>query len=80
MSAEHKALGYRPPAGSLAAEAQAAAAKNPQTTPRIPEDHLTKAALEDAVRIKQARAVSGVDSSATGEGASCMIIPGTTKS
>ena len=29
MSAEHKALGFRPPHGSLAAEAQAAAARHP---------------------------------------------------
>ena len=72
MSAEQKAIGYRPPAGSLAAEAQAAAAKNPQAAPSIsiPEEQLTKAALEDAERIKKERAVNGVDLSAIGEGVS----------
>lgn len=30
MSEEHKALGHRPPPDSLAAQAQAAAAKHPQ--------------------------------------------------
>lgn len=52
MSEEHKALGYRPPPGSLAADAQAAAAKRPHMRegtldPRI----LTLAALKDAARI-----------------------------
>lgn len=68
MSAEHKALGYRPPTGSLAAEAQAAAAKNPEVPARIPAEQLTKAAVEDALRIKNERAVNGVDLSAIGEG------------
>lgn len=68
MSAEHKALGYRPPAGSLAAEAQAAAAKNPPVAAGIPEEQLTKAALEDAMRIKKEREVNGVDLSAIGDG------------
>ncbi|KAF7791537.1 hypothetical protein EIP86_002553 [Pleurotus ostreatoroseus] len=67
MSAEHKALGYRPPAGSLAAEAQAAAAKNPPVAAGIPEEQLTKAAFEDAMRIKKEREVNGVDLSAIGE-------------
>jgi len=55
MSEEHKALGFRPPHGSLAAEAQAAAAKHPQIT--LPNAHpppiekLKEAAREDAARI-----------------------------
>ncbi|TFY63905.1 hypothetical protein EVJ58_g2967 [Rhodofomes roseus] len=36
MSHEHKALGFRPPPGSLAAEAQAAAAKHPDGAAVIP--------------------------------------------
>ena len=50
MSEEHKALGHRPPAGSLASQAQSAAAKHPngaaQTQP--PSQVLARAALEDA--------------------------------
>jgi hypothetical protein len=51
MSAEHKALGYRPPPGSLAAEAQAAAAKHPEAHADVPADVLREAAREDAARI-----------------------------
>jgi len=55
MSEEHKALGFRPPHGSLAAEAQAAAAKHPQITiPNAqppPIEKLKEAAREDAARI-----------------------------
>jgi hypothetical protein len=51
MSAEHKALGYRPPPGSLAAEAQAAAAKHPNTSEHIDENTLREAARSDAARI-----------------------------
>lgn len=54
MSAEHKALGYRPPPGSLAAEAQAAAAKHPEASAGIPADTLREAAREDAARIAYA--------------------------
>lgn len=56
MSAEHKALGFRPPPGSLAAEAQAEAAKHPNTPVRLSAEELRKAALADAERIKGLRA------------------------
>ncbi len=68
MSAEHKALGYRPPPGSLAAEAQAAASKHPQTVSHVPEEQLAQAAIEDAARIKSQRVIDGIDFSAIGEG------------
>lgn len=52
MSEEHKALGYRPPPGSLAADAQAAAAKRPEFKEQTLDPHLlTIAALKDAARI-----------------------------
>ena len=69
MSVEHKALGYRPPPGSLAAEAQAEAAKHPQTAAQINEEQLRLAALADAERIKNERERNGVDLSSIGEGA-----------
>ena len=52
MSEEHKALGYRPPPGSLAAEAQAAAARHPHSSAGLDPAILTKAALEDAKKIE----------------------------
>lgn len=55
MSAEHKALGYRPPPGSLAAEAQAAAAKHPDEHLEVDVETLCKLALEDAARIAAER-------------------------
>ncbi|GJE88884.1 hypothetical protein PsYK624_049710 [Phanerochaete sordida] len=67
MSVEHKALGYRPPPGSLAAEAQAEAAKHPQTAAQISEEALRLAALADAERIKNERGQNGVDLSAVGD-------------
>ncbi|KAI0632809.1 hypothetical protein C8Q77DRAFT_1059366 [Trametes polyzona] len=51
MSDEHKALGYRPPPGSLAAEAQSAAAKHPDASANVDPTVLAKAALEDATHI-----------------------------
>lgn len=48
FSEEHKALGYRPPRGSLASEAQAAAAKHPDSSVGIDVATLTKAAVDDA--------------------------------
>ncbi|KAI0742638.1 hypothetical protein C8Q80DRAFT_1109193 [Daedaleopsis nitida] len=51
MSDEHKALGYRPPPGSLAAEAQAAAAKHPDASSGVDTATLARAALEDASKI-----------------------------
>lgn len=67
MSVEHKALGYRPPPGSLAAEAQAEAAKHPQTAAQVSEELLRLAALADAERIKNERGQHGVDLSAIGQ-------------
>jgi hypothetical protein len=55
MSAEHKALGYRPPPGSLAAEAQAAAAKHPDAHVDVPATALREAARVDAARIAATR-------------------------
>jgi len=55
MSLEHKALGYRPPPGSLAAEAQHAASVHPATQATIAEDILSQAALRDAARIASER-------------------------
>ena len=52
MSEEHKALGYRPPQGSLAAAAQAAAAKHPNASAGVDAAILAKAALEDAKKIE----------------------------
>ncbi|KAI0772466.1 hypothetical protein BD413DRAFT_43735 [Trametes elegans] len=51
MSDEHKALGYRPPPGSLASEAQSAAAKHPDASGNVESTILAKAALEDATQI-----------------------------
>lgn len=72
MSEEHKALGYRPPHGSLASAAQAAASKHPNpesNTLHIDEETLRKAALEDAARIAAQRSQPGspeMDSSTSG--------------
>ncbi|KAE9400885.1 hypothetical protein BT96DRAFT_818680 [Gymnopus androsaceus JB14] len=56
MSYEHKALGYRPPPGSLASQAQAEAAKHPQGGPAPPDPiELKKAALSDAAKIESER-------------------------
>ena len=57
MSAEHKALGYRPPPGSLAATAQAEAAKHPTTSANIPEPALEQAAIQDAARIQGLKSI-----------------------
>ncbi|TFK92887.1 hypothetical protein K466DRAFT_479648 [Polyporus arcularius HHB13444] len=51
MSDEHKALGYRPPPGSLASEAQAAAAKHPDASAGVDQATLARAALADATKI-----------------------------
>ena len=55
MSAEHQALGYRPPPGSLAAEAQKAAAKHPEATLNVDPIELRQAAQTDAARIEAER-------------------------
>lgn len=78
MSEEHKALGYRPPPGSLAAEAQAAASKHSDTTSAgITAEQIREAALADAERIKKERdaqnegsGVAHVDLNKVGEGMS----------
>ena len=51
MSDEHKALGYRPPPGSLAAEAQSAAAKHPDASGAVDSATFARAALDDATHI-----------------------------
>ncbi|PSS30858.1 hypothetical protein PHLCEN_2v2585 [Hermanssonia centrifuga] len=63
MSVEHKVLGFRPPHGSLAAEAQAAAAKHPQVSGVQPPntEKLKEAAREDAVRILAERTKNQID-------------------
>ena len=68
MSEEHRALGYRPPPGSLAAEAQSAASKHPETVAPLSEEQIRLAALVDAERIKNEREKYGVDLSAIGQG------------
>ncbi|KAH9887085.1 hypothetical protein C8Q73DRAFT_714635 [Cubamyces lactineus] len=58
MSEEHSELGYRPPAGSLAAEAQAAATHHPQGEPGVEHPDpitLVEAAREDAQRVAAER-------------------------
>jgi hypothetical protein len=76
MSYEHKALGYRPPPGSLASQAQAEAAKHPKGGPAPPDPTiLKKAALSDAAKIESERGhpipkstvVDGIDLSSIGE-------------
>ena len=56
MSHEHRALGFRPPPGSLAAEAQSAAARHPEGDGTHLDDAvLREIALRDAERIKADR-------------------------
>ncbi|KAI0651326.1 hypothetical protein C8Q79DRAFT_27399 [Trametes meyenii] len=56
MSHEHRALGFRPPPGSLAAEAQSAAAKHPEGDgTQLADAILREIALRDAERIKADR-------------------------
>lgn len=77
MSWEHKALGYRPPPGSLASQAQAEAAKHPKGGPTPPDPlELKKAALSDAAKIESERGqpipkstvVDGIDLASISEG------------
>lgn len=72
MSHEHRALGFRPPPGSLAAEAQSAAARHPDGDgTHIDDDTLREIAVRDAERIKADRElnlVGGVDVSTVGKG------------
>ena len=76
MSEEHKALGYRPPANSLAAHVQAAVARHEcahssADTSTVDEEKLRQAAKADAERIKLERETlnqGGVDLDFIGEG------------
>lgn len=63
MSEEHKALGFRPPHGSLAAEAQAAAAKHPEVigVQKPTLEKLKAAARIDATRILCVYLILGVE-------------------
>ncbi|RPD76975.1 hypothetical protein L226DRAFT_532983 [Lentinus tigrinus ALCF2SS1-7] len=75
MSHEHKALGFRPPPGSLAAEAQSAAARHPEGDgTHFDDDTLRDIAFRDAERIKADRElnmIGEINVSAVGkEGAS----------
>ncbi|CDO70435.1 hypothetical protein BN946_scf184999.g76 [Trametes cinnabarina] len=56
MSEEHRALGYRPPPGSLASTAQSEAAKHPYASADLDPAALAQAALEDAKKISAERA------------------------
>ncbi|KAJ8075067.1 hypothetical protein PM082_019394 [Marasmius tenuissimus] len=79
MSVEHKALGYRPPPGSLASEAQAAAAKHPNPpSPQLQVDAeiLKKAALEDAAKIERERGDGASGSAHNGGAAKATIVDG----
>ncbi|RDX44981.1 hypothetical protein OH76DRAFT_1457817 [Lentinus brumalis] len=61
MSHEHKALGYRPPPGSLAAEAQSAAARHPEGDgTHLDDETLREIAIRDAERIKADRELNMV--------------------
>ncbi len=61
MSHEHKALGYRPPPGSLAAEAQSAAARHPEGDgTHLDDETLREIAVRDAERIKADRELNMV--------------------
>ena len=61
MSHEHKALGFRPPPGSLAAEAQSAAARHPEGDgTHLDDDTLREIAVRDAERIKADRELTMV--------------------
>lgn len=77
MSVEHKVLGFRPPHGSLAAEAQAAAAKHPEVKGVPPPDpeKLREAAKVDAERILAER-IKGENNGDTGAAKSA-VAPGT---
>ncbi|PIL26074.1 hypothetical protein GSI_11828 [Ganoderma sinense ZZ0214-1] len=58
MSHEHRALGFRPPPGSLAAEAQSAAAHHPEGDgSRVDDNMLREVAVRDAERIKADREI-----------------------
>ena len=67
MSHEHRALGFRPPPGSLAAEAQSAAARHPEGDgTRVDDNMLREVAVRDAERIKADREVGEAAATVTG--------------
>lgn len=61
MSEEHKLLSFRPPPGSLAAQAQAAAARHPDAAGAVGGDvgALRRLARDDAARIQAERGATG---------------------
>ncbi|RPD60835.1 hypothetical protein L227DRAFT_547247 [Lentinus tigrinus ALCF2SS1-6] len=67
MSEEHRALGYRPPPGSLAATAQAEAAKHPDASTGADSVTLAQAALQDAKKIEAERNGNGTSTTQTSE-------------
>ncbi|KAI0370912.1 hypothetical protein BV20DRAFT_1112882 [Pilatotrama ljubarskyi] len=79
MSHEHRALGFRPPPGSLAAEAQSAAARHPDGDgTHLDDDTLREIALRDAERIKADRELnlhgeSGINVSTLGKEAAAAV-------
>ena len=70
MSHEHRALGFRPPPGSLAAEAQSAAARHPEGDgSRLDDGTLREVAVRDAERIKADRELGeAIAAAAVGRG------------
>jgi hypothetical protein len=62
-SAEHKALGYRPPPTSLAAAAKAAAAEHPDASAGVRLADLQAAARDDALRVEEERSRNGTSTS-----------------
>ena len=57
MSEKHRALGYCPPPGSLAATAQSASAKHPDASSNVDPATLVQAAVRDAHRIEAGRGI-----------------------
>ncbi len=73
ISEEHKALGFRPPPGSLASQAQALVARHETSHAEdhdltLNEEKIKQAALLDAERIKRERESTLLDLNSIGEG------------
>jgi hypothetical protein len=68
-SAEHKALGYRPPSTSLAAAAKAAAAEHPDASAGVRIAELQAAARDDALRVQEERSRDDMSANPTDAGA-----------
>lgn len=73
ISEEHKALGYRPPPGSLASQAQALVARHETSHAEdhgltLDEEQIREAALLDAERIKKERESTLLDLNSVGAG------------